>query len=393
MGRYAWFIGGVTSWSLGAGMQQVLFAWLLVGVLHQDPQWVGTAQMCQTLPALLFLLVGGLVADHFDRRHLLVALHALAAGAAAGMALAVGTGFVNLGVVVLYGLSWGTLAAFAQPARDALLSEVASGDLMRAVTGAALAQFAAQAVGARLAGFSGQLGNPAALGFQAAVLVVGVVMAWRLPPAPPIRARTGGGTAVAAIREGWREVAHSERLRPVAVLVACDGLFFMGPFIVLCPLMVRDVYHGGITELSLVVMALTAGTIGGSVLVLLRGGVRRKGRAFLLALLGVASCLVALAAPLSFRAFIAVMVGWGICHSLFFNTSRALFQEAAPPSHRARVLSIHSLGLLGMAPLSNLAAGFVSDVVGARTTYALAGLAMLAITTAAWVVTPVRQLE
>jgi len=393
MGRYAWFIGGVATWFLGAGMQQVLFAWLLVGELHQDSQWVGTAQMCQTLPALLFLLLGGLIADRLDRRRLMVALHALAAVAAGGMGLAVGTGLLSLGVVILYGLSWGTLAAFAQPARDALLSEVAAGDLMRAVTGAALAQFAAQAVGARLAGFCGRLGSPAALGLQATVFGAGVVMAWRLPPAPAIRARTGGGTALSAIREGLREVARSERLRPVAVLVACDGLFFMGPFIVLCPLMVRDVYHGGITELSLVVMALTAGTIGVSLVVLLRGGLRRKGLAFLLALLGVASCLVALDAPLSSREFLSVMVGWGICHSLFFNTSRALFQEAAPPSHRARVLSVHSLGLLGMAPLSNLAAGFVSVIVGPRTTCALAGLAMLAITAAAWVATPTSQLE
>ena len=161
MGRYAWFVAGITSWFLGAGMQQVLFAWLLVGELHQDPQWVGTAQMCQTLPALLFLLLGGLIADRFDRRKLLVVLHALAAVTAAGMGLAVGTGLLSLGVVILYGLSWGTLAAFAMPARDALLFEVVTGDLMRAVTGAALAQFAAQAAGARLAGFSGRLGPPA----------------------------------------------------------------------------------------------------------------------------------------------------------------------------------------------------------------------------------------
>src|SRR5262249_61435866 len=102
------------------------------------------------------------------------------------------TGLLSLGVVILYGLSWGTLAAFAQPARDALLSEVVTADLMRGVTGAALAQFAAQAVGARLAGFSGRLGNPAALGLQAAVLAVGGVMAWRLPAAPPIPGPPGG---------------------------------------------------------------------------------------------------------------------------------------------------------------------------------------------------------
>src|SRR2546427_11349859 len=92
MGRYAWFIGGVATWFLGAGMQQVLFAWLLVGELHQDSQWVGAAQMCQTLPALLFLLLGGLIADPPHRRRVLVAPHAPAAVAAGGMGLAGGTG-------------------------------------------------------------------------------------------------------------------------------------------------------------------------------------------------------------------------------------------------------------------------------------------------------------
>ena len=57
----------------------------------------------------------------------------------------------------------------------------------------------------------------------------------------------------------------------------------MGPFGVLIPLLLRDSYGGGIGRLSSVMMALPLGTIAGSLVVLLRGGVRRKGLVFLIA--------------------------------------------------------------------------------------------------------------
>ena len=112
-----------------------------------------------------------------------------------------------------------------------------------------------------------------------------------------------------------------------------------------------------------------------------------------LSVLAVAAVLVAFLLQPPFAGFLLLMFVWGVCHSLFFNTSRALFQEAAPASHRAQVLAIHSLGLLGMAPLSNLAAGFLAETVGPVAACALAGAAMLLITTLAWLLTPVRRFE
>jgi hypothetical protein len=201
------------------------------------------------------------------------------------------------------------------------------------------------------------------------------------------------GRSLASLAAALGTVRRSPRLLPVALLVAADGLFYMGPAQGLCPLIVRDVYQGDLSRLSSMMMVLPLGTIAGSLWVLWRGGLRRKGRAFLLALLGVAAVLVAFLSRPPFAGFIALMFAWGVCHSLFFNTSRALFQEAAPASHRAQVLAVHSLGLLGMAPLSNLAAGFLAEAVGPVTACALAGAAMLLITTLAWVLTPVRHFE
>ncbi len=119
--------------------------------------------------------------------------------------------------------------------------------------------------------------------------------------------------------------------------------------------------------------------MAGSLAVLLRGGLRRQGRVFLVALIGVSGCLFAIAATPPFWAFVAIVFAWGVLHSLFFNTSRSLFQQDASSANRGRVLSVHALGFLGMAPLSNLACGFLARAIGPAAGCALAGAAMLAV--------------
>jgi len=388
---YAWFLGGIGSWALAAGLQQVVFTWLIVGELRVSANRVGVAQMCQTLPMLVFLLFGGLLADRVELRRLLASLHVLAAAAAATLAVLVITGGMHFEVLIVYALGWGTVQAFASPPRDAMISHLGIRDMLRAITGMTLVQFSATALGSRLAGLGAGFGNAAPLVAQSAVLLAGLAAVSRLPrvaPQPRVGSDAGG---IAAIREGLALVRASRDLFPVSVLVAGDGLFFMGPFAVLVPLLVRDVYGGGISDLSWVMMTLPLGTIGGSLVVLLRGGVRRKGLAFLVALLGISGCLLVIAARPPFWGLVATIFAWGVFHSFFFNTSRTLFQQAAPPTLRARVLSVHSLCFFGMAPLSHLGAGFLAGAVGPARACAVAGIAMIAATGWALAATPVRR--
>jgi MFS family permease len=388
---YAWFVGGIGSWGLAAGMHQVLFAWLLVGELHESPGRVGAAQTAQTLPWLLLLLVAGVVADRVDLRRLILSLHALAGVASLSLAFVVGSGRLSFLLLVGYALLWGSLQAFAGPSRDAMISQVAGPNLLRAVTGATAAQFLASALGSRTAAIGSWLGYPQTIGLQAFLLFAGLIPVSRLArTAPHPRSETH---ALASIREGLGEVRRSERLLPVTLLVAADGLFFNGPFAVLVPLVVRDVYGGDLTDLSVAMMLLPLGTIAGSLVLLLRGGLRHKGRAFLLGLFGVSACLLAVSVRPPFWGFAAAIFAWGVGHSVFFNTSRTLFQESAPSSHRARVLSVYSLAFLGMFPPSNLAAGFLAGRLGPSAVFAISGAAMIGITALAWFLTPVRRLR
>jgi hypothetical protein len=390
-GPYAWFLSGASSWSLAFGLNQVVFSWLLVGELRENADRVGFAQMCLVLPSLLFLLPGGLLADRSDLRRVALGVQASAALASVALAAAVALGWLSLPLLAAYALVWGTTQAFNGPARDALLSHVAGGDLLRAITGLTLAQFAANALGSRLGGVAEIFGSGRTLLVQAGVLLAGVALTSRLPSTRTHAPEAARPRTPAGLADGLRIVRRSPRLAPIAWLVAANGLFTMGPFQVLCPLIVRDVYGGDVGTLASAMMMLPLGCIAGSLAILWRGGLEHKGAAFLLALLGVALCLIGFVTRPPFPVFAAGIFAWGVFHSLFVNTSRTLFQQAAPPSHRAQVLAVYSLGLLGMAPISSLASGVLAHQVGLLAACALPGTALLAIVGAAWLATSVRR--
>lgn len=383
---FAWFGGEVGAWFGAWGMQHVLFSWLVVGELREDPEWVGTAQMCQQLPALLLLLWGGATADRLDRRRVLRWTHGAAALAALGLAVVVRAGVLSFPVLVVYALVWGVLQAFGMPARDALLYEVAGRDIERGVTRMTLIQFSAQALGARLAGAAQWLGSPLTLGLQAGVLAAGLASLVGLRrPLRAVRAAAPPGPSVGeaprsalhAIAEGLREVWRSPELRPLAAMAVSNGLFFVGPFFVLFPLLLRDVYDAGVREFGLLLMMFPLGAITGSVVLLAAGGVRRRGTALLVGLFCGGACIAAVYLELPFRGLLATVYAWGLCGAVFLNMSRTLFQRFAPESHRARVLSVYSLGLMGSGPVSSLACGFLADWIGPLACCLAAGLAMM----------------
>jgi MFS family permease len=375
-------------------MQSVIFSWLVVGELRAGPTWVGAAQTCVMLPELALLLLAGATADRLDRRRLMIVLHFAAVTVAVAMALLVATGRLSYASLIGYALCGGAVSAFHWPARDASLSEVAGNDLMRAVTGVTMTQFGLQAVGALLAGSARWLGTAAALLIQAALALAGVYPLSRLPSMPALPASSRSRTrAPGEIAAGLREVWGSDRIRPPVIMVAVNGLLFIGPFFVLLPLMVRDVYGGDAASLALAYMAFPAGVIVGSVVLLLRKGIRRQGRALLIGLFAGAVSQSAFALSLPFYGFVCAVFAWGACGAVFVNTSRTLVQKAAPPTHRARVLSVYALGIVATGPIGSLGAGFAASAVGPAPSCAIFGGTMMVIVALAWTRSGIRYME
>jgi MFS family permease len=384
---YRAFTAAAGSWFGAFGMQGVLFAWILVGELHADSEWVGTAQTATMLPNVFLLMIGGATADRFDPRRLLIGLHLIAMIPVLTLAYAAGQGALSIPLVVGFALAMGTLTAFANPARDALLSRVSGENMMGAVSGVTAVQFASQATGSLVAALARVIGSPTTLLVHACVLGCGAFFAKQIPRVAEdhssshdeshsnSRSPTSLRATVAGMREGLAIVARTPALRGSLLAVFSVGLFFIGPFSVVLPLMIRDVYGGGVAQLAIAMSLFPLGTISGS-LVLRRLGLRRKGRSMLLALFSAAVLEAAIGIGLPFWAFALAAFGWGLAGAIFINASRTIFQEYAPAAYRGRVLAAYQLGFMSGGPIGAFASGFAIAAVGLGGAFHVAAFAM-----------------
>lgn len=373
---FPFYLGSLGAWYAGLGLQMVLFPWLVAVVLEAPPRLVGIAQTALMAPAILFILLGGAVADHNDGRKLLIRYHAFAAVPPLALAAVVLAGHLSFEAIIVFGLAMGTLGAFAMPARDALLVHVAGRDLPRAVALVTGAQFLSQLLGMVGASAAETLGAPLLLCGQALIMALGALACWKLTAATP--PQTGGdGKRLAAIADGIREAWSIPVVWPVIVAMLGIGIFYIGAFLVLLPLIVRDDFGGGATEIATVNFFFWGGALASIFAQVRIGALRRPGRAMLVSLMIAAFVLLALSQRLPFYGVAALSALWGVTAGINMTQGRTIVQIAAPPSHRARILSLFQLGFMGGAPIGALVVGFLADLTDIHTACIPPALVML----------------
>jgi len=379
--QFRWYIGGVCSWYAALGIQLVLFPWLVAVELGAPADMVGIAQMSIMLPTLLFVLIGGVTADRVDGRKLLIIMHFLSALPPLALAAIILAGHFSYAMMIAYALWMGLNSAFMNPARDAMLNNVAGGNIQRAVTMTTGMQFGIQLLGFAAASVADTTGAVPILLLQAGVVLIGAFTAMRLPSkaAAEVDHAAPRQSGLAGIAEGLSAVFRSRRLFPVVILNFAMGVLYLGAFFVLIPLLIRDIHLGDSSELALANIDFTVGTILSTILMIRRGGVRRPGRAFMLALLVGGLALTAIAFGLPFWMNHLMVFFWGLCGGVAMAMGRTIVQEDAPASHRARVLSIYQLVVFGGSPLGALGMGYLVGSVGPLNAFFLPGNAMAVI--------------
>jgi MFS family permease len=360
-------------------MQNVTYQWLLTHTLALEPTRVGLAQTAAMLPSLLLLLVGGMTADRSDRRLLLARCHLGQALVFVLLVAALASGWLDFGRLIGFALALGTLQAFAIPARDAQISDVVSGDMSRAVAGMNVTQQGAMVTGALVAGALHPIGLPAVVALQACVALAGALAVRRLPDTSSANGAGRSRATFAELRAGVVEVLRSPVLRPVFAVIAGLGLFFVGPFVVLLPLLVRESYGGSSVRLGVINAMVPLGGILAGLWIVQRGGIGRKGNAVLIGNAVAASSVALLALEPPFAVAALLVFGWGLGASFVMTAARTLFQEHASASNRARVLSVFSLGVFGAGPIAALLSGALSRAFGTHAALGIEGSISLAI--------------
>jgi len=365
--RLRLYLGGQGSWYLSLGIQFVLFPYLVAQELDESAAKVGIAQMTLMAPSLLFILLGGTVADHGDVRRILLRVHALAAVPPAILAVLLMTGHLSYNVLIVYALAMGTLSAFAMPARDSALTRIAETDIQQAVTLAMSAQMVSQLLGMLIVSFAAMLGAPLLLLFQMVMLLIGGLATQKLAPLPP--AHDGSDTSRwAQILDGIAAARENPIVFAVIGLNFAVGLFYVGSFMVVLPLMVRDVYHSSDAQFTarfaMINIAFWGGTIAATFILLKIGHIERRGRVMMGAVTTGLIILAAMSFAIPFWTLCLLCFLWGMGAGTTMTMGRTIVQLAARASHRARVLALYQLGFSGGAPIGSLIMGFIVGGIG-----------------------------
>ncbi len=379
-------------WFMAFGLQMVLFPYLITSKLGLDGKELGLANMALAAPSVVFLLIGGVVAERADGRRMIMILHAIAAIPALLLSFVVSQGFLAYAFMVAYGAAMGTIGAFMMPARDAILTEVVdrrsrSGSpvtLQRGVAFATLVQFAAQITGIVIGGYSDKATRmPAFLGgfeigpiasvdllwFQGLVVGLGAVGAIFLAKGRQVRTgRSGFTAAFGDIAEGLRVVRGNDRLLAMTLLMFGVGIFVIGSFLVVLPIINRDVFGLGPDGIRDMYMTFWFGAFVSSVVLSVVKNLPRPGRLLLSAqFIGSMVILAMLWEDIPHELFLVIVFVWGLAAGVSIAMSRSIVQMAAPKNQLARVLSIYQLGFMAGAPIGAALMGIAVDVFGPHT--------------------------
>jgi MFS family permease len=380
----------VATWFAGFGIQTVLFPYLAANVLDVDGVLLGIAQMSLTAPSLVLLLFGGAIAERADARALLLRLHLVAAIPPLVIGAASQVGGLAYWMLLAYGTAMGVVSALLMPARDALLNLVVERRgrtgrpiaLQRAVALTSFVQFAGQITGLVIGGLASAWGAAPLLAIHALICIVGglgAVMLHRTVPIP----RGPRGSTRAAIAEGVRVTFADPVLKAMTLVMTGVGVFVIGAFLVVLPLLARDLYAGDSTTLRDVFVTFWIGAMVSSVALTRMRPAARPGQWLLIAQSIGAAMVLSLALRPEYWVFLVIVFGWGLAAGVSITMSRSIIQAAAPASHRARVLSVYQLGYMGGAPVGALLMGLAAQVLHDQTyltsLIAAAGLAGLVV--------------
>jgi MFS family permease len=372
-----YFVGQIVSLS-GNWMQTVAEIWLVLSLTDSGVA-VGLTTALQFLPILLFGAWGGLLADRFAKRRLLIVTQALMALPAIALFVLSSAGVVTVAMVYALVFARGTVNAVDNPTRQSFVIEiVGTGRVVNAVSLNSVLVHSARIIGPALAGvLIATVGVEPCFAINAATFGAMIFALWRmepgeLRPAPQVPRERG------AVRSALRHVAATPRLAVPLALMAIVGALGYN-FQTILPLLARFSFGGGATVYAALVSAMAIGSVAGALVTGARGRTSASVIAGAALAFGVLSLLAAGAPTLALE--LPVLALLGAATVTFAASVNSYLQLEVRPDMRGRVMALYSIVFLGSTPIGGPIAGWLSEAFDPRVALVLAGVSGLS---AAW---------
>jgi MFS family permease len=359
--RLYWF-GQAISLS-GTWMQVMAQGWV-VTALSASATMLGALNVASTLPMLLLAAVGGLLADRFEKRRILIATQIGMMILAFVFAALVFTEHIGLWQIFLLAFLLGIVAAFDLPAAQAFPPELVRRDEIQKAVALMQAIFhGSRLVGPAIAGvLVGSYGEGSVFLLNGLSFVAVIATLVAIPDRPPAAAGApprghGGFTA------GFRYV-RKHRLVGSLIGLTCLTTTFVFPFIaVLMAFYVRHVLNGGAQSLGALMSASGLGALGGAIACLF-GSDRTVRRWLVLGVLGCTLGILGLSAVNDLSPAIGCILVLSFSVSSLMGRIAQTIQHVLPNELRGRVMAVFTMAFTGIMPYAALALAALADGIG-----------------------------
>jgi MFS family permease len=339
----------------------------LVFELTKSNFYLGLDAFLSQLPIVLFMLIGGVVADRHDRRRLLTGSQYVQMFSALALAVLVYTGLITVSTVwYIFALSFvsGCGQAFGGPAYQSLIpSLVPRRDLPNAIalnsTQFNLSRVLGPSVGGIIVATIGTAACFLLNSLSFFFVVIALTMLHLPPHAPPATKRALGEE----LRGGIRYV-REHRLTLTLTILVFVSTFLAMPVLTMLPAFATNVLSGDQTpqtRLATLMAFQGLGAIVGALAIGSLGRFPHMGRALLFIQIALGVLIAAFAQSRNLPLSLALLFASGMFLMALFSMSFSIVQLTVPDELRGRVVSIYMVALRGGWPLGGLVSGALAD--------------------------------
>ena len=387
--RLFWF-GQLIS-LIGTWMQSIGQAWLVLQLTHSA--WLlGVVGALQFLPVMLLSLFGGVLADRFPKRRVLVFTQSFAMLQAAVLWILVASGSIQVWEVLVLASLLGFTNSFDMPTRQAFVVEmVGREDLPNAVALNSSIFNMARVIGPGLGGLIIAFVGIAPLFFLNAISFVPVIIGLALirmselhaiaKPSDMSDVKSKQGT-LQSLREGLEYVVHTPSVLLIIAVIGIISLFGIN-FNVILPLFATDVLNSGAAGFGFLSAAFGLGALFSALW--LAWGNRKPSVKYVLVAALIFSVLEILFALTHFYLLSLVLIAAvGFAMIAFSANSNTALQTVSPDHLRGRVMSVYMVVFAGSVPFGNLFTGGLAHVYGASIALLVGGCLSLITAIVGW---------
>ncbi|PMP94938.1 MAG: MFS transporter [Candidatus Aminicenantes bacterium] len=359
-----WFWGQMTS-VFGSWMQTTAQAFLIYEITH-SPAYLGYVGFAAGLPTWLFMLYGGVVADRFPRRQILIITQTSMMILAFILA---GLSFLHLvepWQIILLAFGNGIATAFDAPARQAFVLEMVDQEALTNAIALNSAMFnTAQTLGPSAAGLIYAALGPAwsfTINGISFIAVIAALARMKLKPFSPLET---ANSLVADLKEGVRYVLKHPVIRILVLTVGITTLFARS-YMTLFPAWAVQILHGNAVTNGWLQASSGLGALIGALFIASFSEHITRGKLLTLGtiLYPISIILFALTKVVGLSIFLVLISGINLI--MIFNLCNALVQMHTPENMRGRVMSIYSFVFFGLMPFAALWIGSAAHAFGEK---------------------------